>query len=118
MIVLLLENVPASLRGELSRWFIEARTGVFVGRVSAQVRDLVWENVCEKIGTGGGLMVYTTNTEQGYDIRSWGTTAATVRNWEGLKLIQRELSPQDLVTLSKEERSWERDEEITLTASE
>lgn len=110
MIVLVLENVPVSLRGELTRWFVELRSGVFVGRVTAQVRDLVWENICEKIGSGGGFMVYTTNTEQGYDIRSWGTTNTNIRNWEGLKLIQRELSPKDLVTISKEERAQGRED--------
>ena len=35
MTVLILERVPATLRGELSRWMIEPRTGVFVGKVSA-----------------------------------------------------------------------------------
>ena len=39
MIVMILENVPTSLRGELSRWLLEPRAGVFVGHVSARVRD-------------------------------------------------------------------------------
>ena len=34
MIIMILENVPVGLRGELSRWLIEPRAGVFVGHVS------------------------------------------------------------------------------------
>ena len=36
MIVMILEKVSVGLRGELSRWLIEPRTGVFVGQVSAR----------------------------------------------------------------------------------
>ena len=43
MVVLVLERVPASLRGELSRWMLEARAGVFIGDVTAMVRDKLWE---------------------------------------------------------------------------
>ena len=41
MIVIALERVPVGLRGELSRWLLELRPGVFVGKVSALVRDLM-----------------------------------------------------------------------------
>jgi len=41
MVVLILEKVPRSLRGELTRWMIEVDTGIFVGRLSAMVRDLL-----------------------------------------------------------------------------
>jgi CRISPR-associated protein Cas2 len=40
MVVLILERVPPGLRGELTRWFLEPQAGVFVGRVSAIVREL------------------------------------------------------------------------------
>lgn len=56
MMVLVLEKVPASLRGELTRWLLEPKTGVFVGRVSAQVRDLLWEMVEDKLKQGGGFL--------------------------------------------------------------
>ncbi len=46
MIVLILEKVPTSLRGELTRWLLELKAGVFVGKVSAMVRDRLWEHVC------------------------------------------------------------------------
>ena len=36
MVVLILQSVRPSLRGELTRWLIQPAAGVFVGRVSAQ----------------------------------------------------------------------------------
>ena len=42
MIVLILERVPVGLRGELTRWLLEAKAGVFVGKVvDRQRRDRV-----------------------------------------------------------------------------
>lgn len=42
MVVIVLEKVPRGLRGELTRWLVELDTGVFVGQLSATVRDLLW----------------------------------------------------------------------------
>ncbi len=84
MMVLMLEKAPVALRGELTRWLLEARTGVFVGRVSAQVRDLLWEKVCEGRGTGGVMLVYQTDTEQGFAIRADGETSRQVADFDGL----------------------------------
>ena len=39
MVVLILERVPPGLKGDLSRWMIEPKAGIFLGRVSARVRD-------------------------------------------------------------------------------
>ena len=33
MVVMILERAPPGLRGEMSRWMIEPKAGVFVGRV-------------------------------------------------------------------------------------
>lgn len=43
--VLIVERARPSLRGELTRWFVELRSGVFVGNVSGVVRDKLWEKV-------------------------------------------------------------------------
>ena len=47
-----LEKVPDSLRGELSRWLLEVQTGVYVGAVSATVRDLLWDKVVQHSRAG------------------------------------------------------------------
>jgi CRISPR-associated protein Cas2 len=87
VIVLVLEKVPVSLRGELTRWLLELKAGVFVGRVSAIVRDLLWEKVCDKMSAGGGFMIHPTNNEQGFALRTHGTTKRQVTDYEGLSLI-------------------------------
>jgi CRISPR-associated protein Cas2 len=86
--VIILERVPASVRGELTRWMLEPRAGVFVGRVSAMVRDRLWEYVCGKMKGGAGMMVYSSDSEQGYTVRYWGETTRKVIDFEGLLLIQ------------------------------
>ncbi len=43
MVVMLLEKVPTTVRGELTRWLLELRAGVFVGNISALVRDKLWD---------------------------------------------------------------------------
>ena len=88
MVVLILERVPPGLRGELTRWFLEPKAGVFVGRVSAMVRDRLWQKACSQAREGGCVMLYTSNTEQGYQIRSWGRTARSIEDFEGLLLVR------------------------------
>ena len=73
MVVLILERVPTSLRGELTRWMLEPATGVFLGRISAMVRDRLWEMACAGLKTGGAFLAYTTDTEQGFEFRLAGT---------------------------------------------
>jgi len=89
MVVIILENVPASVRGELTRWLLELRAGVFVGNVSAMVRDKLWEMVCSKVkNKGGGFLIHPTNTEQGYAIYSAGVTTKALEDFDGLLLIR------------------------------
>lgn len=88
MVVLILERVPPGLRGELTRWFLEPKVGVFVGRVSARVRDRLWEKACKQSREGGCLMIHSSNNEQGYRINSWGKTARSIEDFEGLFLVR------------------------------
>ena len=64
MVVLILECVPPGLRGELTRGLIEPKTGIFVGRISAMVRDRLWTKVCGQAGAGGCVMINASNSEQ------------------------------------------------------
>ncbi len=85
--MIVLEKVPPSLRGELSRWMIEVQTGVYVGSLSALVRDLLWEK-CVRNGAGGRCcQAYTTNNEQGFDIRISGDATRFVVDRDGLLLV-------------------------------
>ena len=88
MVVVILEKVTPSLRGELTRWLIQPKTGVFVGQVSARVRHLLWERVCRSVKTGAALMVYSDNTEQGFSVRSTGDTSRVMVDFEGIILAK------------------------------
>ncbi len=88
MVVLILERVPPGLRGELTRWFLEPKAGVFVGRISAMVRDRLWEKACARAADGGCLMIHSSNNEQGFLIRTWGKTARSVEDFESLFLVR------------------------------
>lgn len=88
MTVIVLERVPISVRGELTRWMLEIHPGVFVGDLSALVRDLLWEHICDMMRSGAGALVYQSNSEQGFTMKVCGKTSRTLRDFDGLQLIQ------------------------------
>jgi CRISPR-associated protein Cas2 len=95
MLVMVLDNTPASLRGELTRWLVEPKPGVFVGQVSALVRDRLWEKCIKQRGEGGIIQIWSTNTEQHFAMRSWGDTGREIVNLEGLWLVRKPAKPPD-----------------------
>lgn len=96
MLVMILENVPLSLRGELSRWLLEPRAGVFVGHVSAMVRDRLWDKCCQQKNIGGVLQIWDTNTEQHFQMRQAGHTRRKIVEVEGLQLIMLPLDQKEV----------------------
>ena len=57
MVVMILERVPAVLRGELSRWLTPVGGGVHVGQVSALVREELWNLALKKAGNGRVIQI-------------------------------------------------------------
>lgn len=88
MVVMILEKVPAGVRGELTHWLIEVKTGVFVGHISARVRDKLWEKCVKAKRVGGVTQIWSTNTEQRFQMRMAGDTAREIVDFEGLQLIR------------------------------
>lgn len=64
MVVVVLSACPEGLRGDLSKWLLEISAGVFVGFVSARVRELLWERIIELAKDGRAIMVHSTRGEQ------------------------------------------------------
>ena len=90
--MMILEKAPASLRGELSRWLIEPHTGVFVGHLSARVRDELWGKACRKSWEGSVVQIWTdTTTPQGYRYRAFGTPGRALIDHEGIALARHPL---------------------------
>ena len=88
MMIMILEKTPPSLRGELSRWLVEPKVGVFIGHVNAMVRDRLWEKCCQKCREGGVLQAWTTNNEQRFKMRAYGNTTREIVESEGLQLVR------------------------------
>ena len=65
MTVIVVAACPVGLRGHLTRWLLEISPGVFVGKVSARVRNLMWLRVLEMVRSGRAIMVYSADNEQG-----------------------------------------------------
>lgn len=86
MIVVTLNKVPPSLRGDLTKWYQEIQTGVYVGNVSARVRDLLWERILKNIGSGEATMVYNAATELGYQFRTTRKDSQVV-DYDGIPLM-------------------------------
>ena len=102
MVVMILERVPVSLRGELTRWMLEPKAGVFIGSVSAMVRQRLWEKACSKAGGGACMMFWSANTEQGFRVDFWGGTKRHVTNWDGLVLMTEPNVPEKAAPASPE----------------
>jgi CRISPR-associated protein Cas2 len=88
MMVLILQSVPAGVRGEIARWLIEPFPGVFVGHVSARVRDKLWEKCCKHKKVSGVVQIWSTNNEQHFDMRGHGTIRRELVDIEGVKLVR------------------------------
>jgi CRISPR-associated protein Cas2 len=88
VIVIILERAPESTRGELTRWLVEIKTGIYLGQVTAAVRERLWEGVCGKLGGGAATLAYSTSGEAGYVLRFWGDPSRTVMDFDGLQLVR------------------------------
>ena len=103
MIVVTVTSCPPKLRGDLTKWFFEIDTGVFVGNLSARVRDAVWNRICENIGSGRATIVFNTNNEQKLDFRihnsDWEPT-----DYDGIKLVRRKINSDNSASENKTSR--------------
>ncbi len=88
MVILILENVRPTLRGELSRWLCEVKSGVFVGKASALVREELWQLVGQQLGKGSAVMVHPANNEQGFSAKTLGNPTRRLVDIEGLFLVR------------------------------
>jgi CRISPR-associated protein Cas2 len=87
MVVIVVENVPPRLRGRLAVWLLEVRAGVYIGKVSRRVREMIWNTVDQGIGEGNAIMAWSTNTESGYDFLTLGENRRIPVELDGIKLV-------------------------------
>lgn len=87
MLVIVVENAPPRLRGRLAIWLLEVRAGVYVGDVTRRVREMIWQNLEVGIEGGNAVMVWSTNTESGFDFMTLGQNRRMPVEFDGLKLV-------------------------------
>ena len=88
MLVIAVENAPPRLRGRLAVWLLEIRSGVYVGRYSARVRDRIWKQVELGIEEGDAVMCWATPTDQGFSFRTAGHNRRMPVDFDGMTLVQ------------------------------
>lgn len=88
MVVIVLTACPEGLRGDLTRWLLEVSAGVFVGHVTARVRQLLWTRVVQHSRDGRALMVYSRRGDQrlGFKVHGHHWTPA---DYDGVLLMRR-----------------------------
>lgn len=70
MMVLVLTSVPPGLRGHLTRWLYEVKSGVFVGNLNARLREHIWNLVIERCQGRAIMIVQDRSREQGFAMRT------------------------------------------------
>ena len=88
IVMVVLSDCPAKLRGDMTKWFIEINTGVYVGNMNARIRDELWDRITENIGHGHATMVFNTTGEQHLDFRVHNSYWEPV-DFDGIKLMRR-----------------------------
>jgi CRISPR-associated protein Cas2 len=85
--VMILEKVPRSLKGALTRWLIEIRSGIFLGNPTQRVREELWKKVIKRPPLGYALQLWSAPGPQGYEFRQYGEAKRQLTDFEGLGLV-------------------------------
>lgn len=102
MVVISTTAVPDRVRGALSRWMVEPKVGLYVGTMSARVREKLWEAVSESVGEGAAVCVHTSDNEQKFVILTAGESRRKVMDFDGLQLVGFLPEPEEEVV----DRKW------------
>lgn len=69
---------------------IEPKAGIFLGRMTARVREALWKKVVQGAKSGGCLLAWSSPGEQGFQVETFGETSRKIIDLEGLLLVARE----------------------------
>lgn len=97
--VITVKNIPASLRGDLTKWMQEIATGVYVGSFNTKVRELLWQRVKESVGTGEATMSFSYRNEIGYSFDTIRTQREAI-DYDGIPLIRLSCGEEENVSIS------------------
>lgn len=88
MTVIIVSRVTPGLRGRLTRWMLQVHPGVFLGTLSARVREKLWALVSGSRRTGACLMIARAANEQGFTLTTSGETKRELADFDGLSFIR------------------------------
>jgi len=103
--VLVVTACPAGLRGHLTRWLLEISPGVFVGQISARVRDLLWDRVRELAKDGRAILIYPARNEQRLEFKVHRYDWQPV-DFDGITLVRRPHTGQALDGAIQPRTGW------------
>ena len=89
MTILIIENATEATRGQICRWMLEVKPGVFISKISAIVRESIWKLVKEDQRTLGAILAYNAPTEIGFTMEMYGQPKRSIIDMDGLQLIKR-----------------------------
>ncbi|MEC3994106.1 type I-E CRISPR-associated endoribonuclease Cas2e [Actinacidiphila sp. DG2A-62] len=98
MIVIAATAVPDHLRGALTRWLLEVTPELYVGSVSAKVRDELWSSVAASTADGTAVLACPADNEQGFTLRTAGAHRRDPVDFDGLTLIAFQRGRQEVAT--------------------
>lgn len=101
MIVIVVENAPARLRGRLTLWLAEIRAGTYAGSYGRRVRERLWADVQAMIGKGSAVMAWSAPTESGFAFASIGPDRREMIDIDGFALVR--FAPSDCRSGSRPE---------------
>lgn len=87
MLVIVVENAPPRLRGRLAVWLLEVRAGVYIGKVSRRIREMIWKQVETGLEEGNAVISWSTNTEGGFEFETLGENRRIPVEMDGIKLV-------------------------------
>jgi CRISPR-associated protein Cas2 len=86
--VIVTEAPPNRLRGWLSIWLLEVRAGVFLGNLSARLRERIWLESQRHIDDGNLVMAWQTNSEAGFKFKTAGVNRRVPADLDGFSLVR------------------------------
>jgi CRISPR-associated protein Cas2 len=88
MMVIATENAPPRLRGTLSLWLVEVRSGLYVGAYGRRARERLWNQTQEFIGDGSAVVAWSSPNEFGFRLDTIGRDRRDVVDIDGMVLAR------------------------------
>ena len=103
MLVIVVENAPARLRGRLAVWLLEVRAGVYVGAYGRRVREMLWDQVCAYIEDGNGVIAWAAPNDAGFEFDTCGRNRRIPVDLDGFRLVSFNAEPETAPPLARPE---------------